>query len=156
MKALDGDGVVVAYAQWTLPKTLWERLGGPAKFADVDESMKAEFEKEAEESCTSDGEPKGMRVEVVEACSPAMRAAGREVFPRDGEYICRFLLLCWCTERMTEGRVVLNQVKTLPEHQRRGAGSALLQWGVELADLEGLKICLEATPFGLGMYKKFG
>lgn len=32
----------------------------------------------------------------------------------------------------------------------------LLRWGVELADREGLKICLEATPFGLGLYEKFG
>jgi hypothetical protein len=31
-----------------------------------------------------------------------------------------------------------------------------LEWGTEIADREGLKICLEATPFGLGLYEKFG
>jgi GNAT superfamily N-acetyltransferase len=51
---------------------------------------------------------------------------------------------------------VLDQVKTLPEHHRKGAGTALLRWGVELADREGLPIRLEATPYGLGLYEKFG
>ena len=51
---------------------------------------------------------------------------------------------------------MLNQVKTLPAQQRKGAGSLLLQWGMELADREGLKVCLEATPFGLRLYEKFG
>lgn len=52
--------------------------------------------------------------------------------------------------------IVLNQVKTLPAFQRKGAGSLLMEWGVELAKRENLKICLEATGFGLPLYNKFG
>lgn len=37
-----------------------------------------------------------------------------------------------------------------------GAGSALLQWGVELADSLSLPTRLEASPSGYGAYKKFG
>ena len=53
-------------------------------------------------------------------------------------------------------RVVLVQVKTLPSHQRRGAGQLLTLWGIDLADREGLKICLESTPFGKRLYEKCG
>lgn len=53
-------------------------------------------------------------------------------------------------------RSVLNQVKTLPAFQRKGAGSMLMEWGVQLAKRENLKICLEATCFGLPLYNKFG
>lgn len=84
-KAVDMDGVVMAYAQWTLPKALWERLGGKEK-SDVDEDMRAHFERESEESCTPDGNLKGIHVQVVEACSPAMATAGREFFPREEHY----------------------------------------------------------------------
>jgi hypothetical protein len=37
-----------------------------------------------------------------------------------------------------------------------GAGSALLKWGVDLADSLGLPSRLEASPTGYGVYKKFG
>jgi predicted N-acetyltransferase YhbS len=37
-----------------------------------------------------------------------------------------------------------------------GAGSALLRWGCELADREGLTTWLEASPEGYGAYRKFG
>lgn len=37
-----------------------------------------------------------------------------------------------------------------------GAGSALLKWGAELADKEGLPSWLEASPEGHGLYKRFG
>lgn len=87
MKAIDSDGTAVAYAQWTMPKALWDRLGGPAHFV-VDEAMRAQFERESDESCLPDGNPKGMQVEVVRACSPAMSAANREFFPQDEDHIC--------------------------------------------------------------------
>ncbi|KAK7744445.1 hypothetical protein SLS53_003329 [Cytospora paraplurivora] len=43
-----------------------------------------------------------------------------------------------------------------PEHQRTGAGSALLKWGAELADKEGKSAWLESTPVGYNLYKRFG
>jgi GNAT superfamily N-acetyltransferase len=43
-----------------------------------------------------------------------------------------------------------------PTKQRSGAGSALVEWGVNLADSLGLPCRLEASPVGYGLYRKFG
>lgn len=50
----------------------------------------------------------------------------------------------------------LDILVTHPDSQGRGAGSALLAWGVEQADKEGVVMALESTPAGLSMYKRFG
>lgn len=54
--------------------------------------------------------------------------------------------------------VVLNQLGTLPEHQRRGAGTLLLTWPVERADREGVVCYLEAEADGMviAWYEKHG
>ena len=44
----------------------------------------------------------------------------------------------------------------IPEAQRRGVGSALLREGLKEADRRGLPSFIEASPAGLGLYKKFG
>ncbi|KAJ4418847.1 hypothetical protein N0V82_005293 [Gnomoniopsis sp. IMI 355080] len=43
-----------------------------------------------------------------------------------------------------------------PNHRGLGAASALLQWGVELADKEQVPAFLEASPHAYSLYKKFG
>lgn len=43
-----------------------------------------------------------------------------------------------------------------PTHRNLGAASALLQWGVDLADHERIPAFLEASPHAYGLYKKFG
>ena len=81
---------VIAYAQWTLPITLWERVrdeNGGGIQAEVTEAMREGFERDHAESCTPDGEPRGMRMEVVEFCAPAMREAGKRCFPQNEDYI---------------------------------------------------------------------
>ena len=50
----------------------------------------------------------------------------------------------------------LRRVATLLDYQRRGIGSRLLQWGVDVADNEGLYAWLHARPAGLRMYAKAG
>jgi predicted N-acetyltransferase YhbS len=44
----------------------------------------------------------------------------------------------------------------VPEVQRRGIGSALLREGLKEADRRGLPAFIEASPAGLGLYKKVG
>ncbi|KAE8451410.1 hypothetical protein EG329_004039 [Mollisiaceae sp. DMI_Dod_QoI] len=44
----------------------------------------------------------------------------------------------------------------VPEAQRRGVGGALLREGLADADRRGLPCFIEASPAGLGLYKKFG
>lgn len=158
MKCVDsGTNITIAYAEWSLPLALWDRVqaeNGGGIQAEVSEAMRAAFEQEYEESCTSDGEPRGMRLEVVNACGPANRAACERVWPKGEEYISRSPDSpgVWYTDNSPE----LVQVKTLPAHQRRGAGQLLTQWGVDLANREALKICLESTDFGKRLYEKCG
>jgi GNAT superfamily N-acetyltransferase len=51
---------------------------------------------------------------------------------------------------------MLNMLATHPEHQGRGAGKILLDWGIQKADDEGLMTYLNATDVGRRMYEKRG
>lgn len=52
--------------------------------------------------------------------------------------------------------VYLAILTVVPGVQRRGVGSALLREGLKEADRRGLPAFIEASPAGLGLYKKFG
>jgi predicted N-acetyltransferase YhbS len=41
-------------------------------------------------------------------------------------------------------------------HQRQGIASALLRWSKDYATQAGLPIYVEATPYGVPVYKKIG
>jgi GNAT superfamily N-acetyltransferase len=43
-----------------------------------------------------------------------------------------------------------------PEHQRKGLGGRLVQWGIDLANEKGLSVYVESTEEGQGLYEKFG
>ncbi|GAB1310616.1 Puromycin N-acetyltransferase [Madurella fahalii] len=55
-----------------------------------------------------------------------------------------------------EPALYLSILACKPGRRRLGAGSALVRWGVELADELGLPCRLEASPVGYSLYKKFG
>jgi GNAT superfamily N-acetyltransferase len=50
----------------------------------------------------------------------------------------------------------LDTLVTLPQHERRGAGSMLVHWGCEKADDAGVEAYLEASPMGAPMYARHG
>jgi predicted N-acetyltransferase YhbS len=50
----------------------------------------------------------------------------------------------------------LHMLHTDPKQQGRGAGSALLKWGIQKADELGLPAYLESSPDAHGFYKKYG
>ncbi|KAF2630210.1 acyl-CoA N-acyltransferase [Macroventuria anomochaeta] len=50
----------------------------------------------------------------------------------------------------------LHMLHTDPEYQRRGAGSALMEWGKQKADELDLPIYLESSTKGYGFYQKHG
>jgi hypothetical protein len=50
--------------------------------------------------------------------------------------------------------LMLNMLATHPDHQGRGAGKMLLDWGLKKADDEGLVTYLNATDVGRRMYEK--
>ncbi len=43
-----------------------------------------------------------------------------------------------------------------PSHQGRGIGRRMLEWGLEQADQLGVRAWIDASPAGLGLYKKLG
>lgn len=51
---------------------------------------------------------------------------------------------------------VLGILDTHPDHQRRGAGAMLVQWGADVADDAGLCCYLEASAAGYHLYRKKG
>lgn len=51
---------------------------------------------------------------------------------------------------------MLNSLATDPDHQSRGAGALLLDWGVKRADSEGLVTYLDATQVAKPIYEKRG
>ncbi|KAK3309871.1 acyl-CoA N-acyltransferase, partial [Chaetomium strumarium] len=55
-----------------------------------------------------------------------------------------------------EAALFLGLLACSPARQGLGAGSALMKWGVDLADSLGLPCRLEASPAGYRLYKKFG
>ncbi|KAI5475566.1 acetyltransferase GNAT family [Pseudohyphozyma bogoriensis] len=51
---------------------------------------------------------------------------------------------------------LLNILAVDPACQRTGAGKALLRWGLEKGDAEGVEVYLQSTEAGRPMYESFG
>lgn len=56
----------------------------------------------------------------------------------------------------TQPYLVLDTLVTLPQHERRGAGSALVRWGCSKADEANVAAYLEASLVGAPMYARHG
>lgn len=54
------------------------------------------------------------------------------------------------------GHWYLEMLATHPKFQGKGAGSMLLQWGLQKADEKGVEAYLESSPEGLSLYRRFG
>ncbi|KAL0253280.1 hypothetical protein SLS55_010252 [Diplodia seriata] len=50
----------------------------------------------------------------------------------------------------------LASLATHPDHQGKGIGAALVRWGIEQGEKDGVPVYLEATPRGFFLYKKMG
>lgn len=144
--ALDAaqNNKAIAYARWELPERVFKKLNAELKAQGVVMGLDGESEenllryaKERDEGYV-DGEPVGMDPTVPEETSAGLKSMREKAPAPDSEYI------------------ELDGLHTLPEHERKGAGTALLEWGIQLADSEGLSIRLLSTPPGFALYKKFG
>jgi GNAT superfamily N-acetyltransferase len=54
----------------------------------------------------------------------------------------------WCLD--------LHLLATSPAYQGKGAGGILIRWGLDQADKDGVKAYIEATPYALEIYKRYG
>ena len=61
-------------------------------------------------------------------------------------------------EEHTRGQayIFMRLLVVLPAYQGKGIGTRLLRWGLEQADQLGVKVWIDASPAGLGLYKKLG
>ena len=57
----------------------------------------------------------------------------------------------------TGGNIVSLDILAIdPQYQRKGVGSALVEWGVEKADTMKVEAVVESSVFGKGLYEKHG
>lgn len=50
----------------------------------------------------------------------------------------------------------LQILATKPQHQRHGAGSRLVKWGLDIAQKRNMKLGLMASPMGRRLYTRLG
>jgi ribosomal protein S18 acetylase RimI-like enzyme len=82
--------------------------------------------------------PPELRIDALSSLLGPLRAAQPEIMGTSEPYL------------------MLNMLATHPDHQGRGAGKVLLDWGLKKADDEGLVTYLSATGVGRRMYEKRG
>lgn len=64
-----------------------------------------------------------------------------------------FISLRWVLAHLA---LDLTFVGTDPQHERRGAATALIRWGLEKSKKEGVPAYLESTPNAAALYEKLG
>lgn len=81
--------------------------------------------------------PPELRLDALSALLTPMREAQKEVMG-------------------SKPYLMLNTLTTHPEHQRRGAGKLLLDWGLAKADEEGLDVYLDSSSLARRIYEQRG
>ncbi|KAJ6037517.1 hypothetical protein N7444_010222 [Penicillium canescens] len=62
----------------------------------------------------------------------------------------------WRMIMLTDNRSDLDMLGTHPDYRGRGAGSALVQWGCDIADREGDGAYVDASKAGAPLYERHG
>jgi len=134
----DGSETVIGYAQWDRPKV-------PGQDTPQDEPAK-----EDDTPSSLDKEALARLNEILDKI--AVTALGPDGFQS---------MWCRCSASLTNSYISnLNSDLVIlsvdPDHQRRGAGRMLVQWGMEQAAAEGKKVFVIATPEGKPLYEAMG
>ncbi|KAJ5784273.1 uncharacterized protein N7503_009485 [Penicillium pulvis] len=120
------SGAVVGYGRWLIPAV----LGVPPNVPELSEQAQI-YAKDPVAFA-----PQPMNASVY-AAFRALLDAGRKRYTTDRD-------------------MTLDLLATLPSHQGKGIGTAMLRWGIELADSLQTRIYLEATAEGYPLYIKYG
>ena len=81
--------------------------------------------------------PPELRLDVLNALFTPIRAAQDEIMG-------------------SKQYLILNTLATHPDHHRKGAGTILLQWGLQKADELNLEMYLDSTTIARPLYEKHG
>lgn len=132
---------IVSASNWKIYPTFVEgqeakQAAGPLKAATNGE-VKASVEAEKK----ADGS------EITWLSTPAERADAHSILE---DFMSRRRRAC------REGHILLALLFVHPAYQRKGAGAMMVQWGAELADQLMLPAWVEASPFGHGLYARYG
>lgn len=57
---------------------------------------------------------------------------------------------------LTVEKIDLNIIFTHPNYRRQGVGDLIMKWGTQKADAMGVEMWLDATVYGVPLYKKHG
>ncbi|TGO86756.1 hypothetical protein BPOR_0279g00110 [Botrytis porri] len=123
-------GEIVGIAGWSLGGG--EKEGSLMRTEKVQEETRIKTKEELEEIWE-----RGSNIELCE-----------DVFVRGDEYMFK---ACG-----GEKWLKLNILVIHPSHQRRGIGTLLLEQGLKFADEKSLQVVLGASPWGIGLYRKYG
>ncbi|KAI9737631.1 MAG: hypothetical protein M1818_005635 [Claussenomyces sp. TS43310] len=53
-------------------------------------------------------------------------------------------------------QLYLNIIFTHPDYRRKGAADLIMEWGIQKAESMGVEMWLDATIYGIPLYKKYG
>ncbi|KAJ5670962.1 hypothetical protein N7507_000089 [Penicillium longicatenatum] len=137
------SGVIVGYGRWQIPAV----LGVPPNVPELSEQAQI-YAKDPVAFA-----PQPMNKEVY-AAFRRLLDEGRKQYTTDRD-MSRFSAILKAPLLLISV-IVLDLLATLPSHQGRGIGSALIRWGTQLADSLQTRIYLEATPEGYPIYLKYG
>ena len=103
--------------------------------------------------------PEGGQREFVNKALEQFDAPRAKLAPRPQLCMSIFRIhLCSLLSRYLKlmSHVVLNIIFTHPDYRREGAGDLILEWGIRKADQMGVEMWLDATVYGVPLYKKHG
>jgi GNAT superfamily N-acetyltransferase len=101
----------------------------------------------SEVKASGEAEKKADGSEITWLSTPAERADAHSILE---DFMARRRRYC------REGHILLAVLFVHPAYQRKGAGTMMVQWGADLADQLMLPAWVEASPFGHGLYAKYG
>ncbi|OJJ50305.1 hypothetical protein ASPZODRAFT_128925 [Penicilliopsis zonata CBS 506.65] len=133
------SGQIVGYARWLIPSRTYSILAGRSQSEDERDprAMPVLSEEVASIKDMAGHAPPGMNVEGLNALKAMMEEKKGKVID-------------------VERDMVLELIGISNQHQRRGLGSQMLEWGIERANRAGVRIYLEATEAGYPLYLRRG